>query len=454
MLNGNQQWIGYNDEANEGVWVDFFGEEAEHIQWYSNEPNNCCGGEDCAVLGWGGGITVNDHTCREAHHPFVCEIPKGPVIAPLTSTTPPPTTTTPCDECIIPENVQCNGNIVSGSQKIVGGEEAVPHSWNWIARMQFHGYGGCGGSILNSEWILTAAHCCEGRSARDVTFLIGDHLYDTFNGTEHTVQAIDIIMHPEYDTYDYYDYYYNYDYNHDQFAYNYDLCLVNVEPITLDGINANIVCLPEPGIHINPNDDHLPDGPDCYVGGWGSTGGYGSSNSMQSVDVDIYSTEFCNNRTNLDGDFDPEIEFCAGKYEGGKDSCQGDSGGPLITKDDDNNGAATLVGVVSWGFGCAVEDQPGIYAEVAHFLDWIDENVDDLNTCPAPEQSSWIPGEPCCTNTMNYTMPPPTSPLFSTPSLPGTWYPGIYTTHSLKYQARLLHKATAPVGRRDRAQGL
>ena len=60
-----------------------------------------------------------------------------------------------------------------------------------------------------------------------------------------------------------------------------------------------------------------------------------------------------------------EDMLCAGARAGGRDSCQGDSGGPLVTSSALNNGAATLAGVVSWGFGCGEEDSLGIYAEVS-----------------------------------------------------------------------------------------
>ena len=117
----------------------------------------------------------------------------------------------------------------------------------------------------------------------------------------------------------------------------------------MKSINYHVI-----GAHISPNDDFSEDQPDCYVGGWGSTGN-GQSNTLQSVDVNIYSTEYCHNMSNYGDTFDPEVEFCAGKIEGGKDSCYGDSGGPLICINDQNE--PVLYGVVSWGIGCASQGQ-------------------------------------------------------------------------------------------------
>ena len=62
--------------------------------------------------------------------------------------------------------------------------------------------------------------------------------------------------------------------------------------------------------------------------------------------------------------------ICAGIGE--KDSCQGDSGGPLV---DVNR---YLVGIVSWGEGCARDGYPGVYTEVAHFVEWIKETLSQL----------------------------------------------------------------------------
>ena len=62
--------------------------------------------------------------------------------------------------------------------------------------------------------------------------------------------------------------------------------------------------------------------------------------------------------------------FCAGVAAGGKDSCQGDSGGPIVAA-----GTKTLIGLVSWGEGCAAPNKPGVYTRVAAVLSFINANL-------------------------------------------------------------------------------
>lgn len=60
--------------------------------------------------------------------------------------------------------------------------------------------------------------------------------------------------------------------------------------------------------------------------------------------------------------------ICAGYPEGGKDSCSGDSGGPLMVREYNR---WILVGIVSHGVRCGEPNLPGIYTNVAQFVDWI-----------------------------------------------------------------------------------
>ena len=114
--------------------------------------------------------------------------------------------------------------------------------------------------------------------------------------------------------------------------------------------------------------------------GWGdvtaSSDAFGMSNVLMEVDIQLISNEECEQSSGtIDGeeanyrDQITECMLCAMDF--GEDSCQGDSGGPLVLKS--TQGADVQVGVVSWGYGCAHEDFPGVYSRVSSAYDWIRE---------------------------------------------------------------------------------
>ncbi|XP_068230783.1 trypsin-3-like [Palaemon carinicauda] len=76
--------------------------------------------------------------------------------------------------------------------------------------------------------------------------------------------------------------------------------------------------------------------------------------------------------------------ICAGLDAGGKDSCQGDSGGPLVTAGNTAQTFMVVIGVVSWGYGCVLANNPGVYARVGNYLSWISTNIAGSQTCPRP----------------------------------------------------------------------
>ena len=88
------------------------------------------------------------------------------------------------------------------------------------------------------------------------------------------------------------------------------------------------------------------------------------SDELNYVELPIIPDKLCEDQYYaLFYDTDPSM-ICAAEPEGGKDACQGDSGGPLVVDDQ-------VIGVVSWGFGCARPNAPGVYTEVAYYSDWV-----------------------------------------------------------------------------------
>jgi len=204
----------------------------------------------------------------------------------------------------------------------------------------------CGGSILSEDVILTAAHCIMATVPSQLKVVAG-----TNNNQRDTdgiiVPVKEIIMHE--------------DYNPNTFDNDVAILTLSAKlPINNFTIAA-----------IQLSSDDPLSGVLSTVTGWGSIimGGQ-LSESLQEVNVPIVSNELCNQ------DYDGLITdsmLCAGfRGFGGADSCQGDSGGPLIIK-------RKLAGIVSWGYGCALPEYPGVYAKVSYLLPWIQNKLHDLN---------------------------------------------------------------------------
>ncbi|XP_073409129.1 trypsin-like [Dendrobates tinctorius] len=108
-------------------------------------------------------------------------------------------------------------------------------------------------------------------------------------------------------------------------------------------------------------------GTSCLISGWGNTLSSGTNmpNLLQCVDAPVLTAAQCSNA--YPGEITSNM-ICVGYLEGGKDSCQGDSGGPVVC-----NGQ--LQGIVSWGYGCAQRNYPGVYTKVCNYNSWISSTV-------------------------------------------------------------------------------
>uniref|UniRef100_A0A8C0J9Y7 Peptidase S1 domain-containing protein n=1 Tax=Chelonoidis abingdonii TaxID=106734 RepID=A0A8C0J9Y7_CHEAB len=213
--------------------------------------------------------------------------------------------------------------------KIIGGYECSPHSQPWQVYFTYGSdYRWCGGSLINEWWIISAAHCYKSTLVA--------HL------GEHDTSADEAIQFPQYNQY-----------NTDN-----DIMLVKLaQPAQFSAYVQPI-----------PISRSCPvAGTECLVSGWGNilTSGVQYPDVLQCLNVPILSDSAC--RAAYPGRITKNM-FCAGYIEGGKDSCQGDSGGPVVY-----NGE--LMGVVSWGIGCAQKNYPGVYTTVCNYVSWIEEVI-------------------------------------------------------------------------------
>ncbi|XP_023325441.1 trypsin-1 [Eurytemora carolleeae] len=231
--------------------------------------------------------------------------------------------------------------------KIVGGEEAIPHEFPWQVSLRrasdnFHF---CGGSVLNEYTVVSAAHCTViWDSADEVVVVAGEHNKVEFEGTEQTVDVAELIVHESYGS---------------PKGFENDIALwILASPLNFtDAVGP--VALPT---SLQQSEGF------CTVTGWGTLSAGGSTpDVLMKVDVPVVGDGTCSLEYPLSI---AESMLCAG--ERGKDSCQGDSGGPLICYNADGSGY--LGGIVSWGRGCGGIYSPGVYTEVSYFIDWIQEN--------------------------------------------------------------------------------
>lgn len=242
-----------------------------------------------------------------------------------------------------------------GIGRIVGGTEAEDGEFPFQVSIRSIGALGsthfCGGSIIDEYWILTAAHCCKGKGPSGMHVVAGGIKLNNFENEEENRNLEHVFGHPGYS----------------QSTLSNDVCLLKLkEPMEWTEF-VQPIALPEPL-------QETEAGTLATITGWGTLheGDFNLPNVLHKVTLPIVSDEDCNNAYAQAGYGTEESMICAGLPEGGKDSCQGDSGGPFFLNESDS---PLLIGVVSWGIGCARVGYPGVYAQVSYQLDWIMETM-------------------------------------------------------------------------------
>lgn len=217
----------------------------------------------------------------------------------------------------------------------------------------------CGASFIGGKWVLTAAHCVDDAALGFLKVNVGEH--DLSDGAENAIAVERVYIHPDYDGN----------------SLENDVALIELA----EESSAKAIGLATK----ETTDNAAMTQSDSTVMGWGGRLGYAPGEGptsdfpdvLHEVDVHLMTNEQCqtilnqslfNGAGELSDTGITDVMICASVAGGGKSSCQGDSGGPLVI---DTNEGIQQVGVVSWGYGCAADGFPGVFARVAEFEGWL-----------------------------------------------------------------------------------
>ncbi|GAV09731.1 hypothetical protein RvY_19220 [Ramazzottius varieornatus] len=238
------------------------------------------------------------------------------------------------------------------TSRIVGGANALFGEFPFQALIIFKGMEKCGGALIAPQWVVTAGHCVASPSITADIILVRLGLWDRtkWNSLLPAVEreVSQLVRHPLYGS---------------KRTFSHDIALLKLSKPVDYAPHIQPICLPSPG--------QVFEGTTGTITGWGRLAfSGGRPDIVQKANLPIITNDECVSKfakMKTPETLTSEM-ICAGVDDGSRDACQGDSGGPLSEFRD---GAYVLVGLVSWGYGCALPGYPGVYSRMSQFVDWI-----------------------------------------------------------------------------------
>ncbi|KAG9343384.1 hypothetical protein JZ751_014365 [Albula glossodonta] len=233
------------------------------------------------------------------------------------------------------------------SMRIIGGQEAKPHSRPYMASLQSQGEHECGGFLVARRWVLTAAHCLDSPGGES-RVVLGVHSLSRKESTKQVFRIASFHRHPNASK-----------------SGRDDISLIKLEkPATLTDAVKPIV--------LHRSAKAVPEGAEVSTAGWGYIDNSGTlPDVLHEVSLQVLSRNRCEKYYANHHDFSGDM-ICASACKRKspkmlcKDTCVGDSGGPLVYREE-------AVGVLSFGGNlCGIYNQPGVYLLVSHYIPWID----------------------------------------------------------------------------------
>lgn len=246
-----------------------------------------------------------------------------------------------------------NGVTHNKHQGIINGDQAQQGAIPWQAKLfvSRSKFPFCSGTLLNENWVVTAANCVDYHAAATIGVQLGGHQRLVMSGGNSiTCKVSKVVKHPKF--------------GQGAFVAN-DIALVRLtgcnKPVS-SSKTIKAICLPSPSADFrNPNAFGL-------ISGWGKTE-RGHASALHQAVVRLESYNVCK------GVFTSSFttgNMCASGQKNGKiiDTCQGDSGSPLAVRT--SKGIWQLAGIDSFGMnGCAGKGEPFALTHVPMYVNWM-----------------------------------------------------------------------------------